>query len=407
MPKVSVIIPVFNVEDYLAECLDSVINQTFQDIEIICIDDASTDASRSILNEYSNKDPRITIYQNKMNLGQAATRNIGIEKAIGDYILFVDADDYIDEGLLSVATENMEYVNIVCFDYIKKDEIWNGFDSHNFCRESGIHVAHRFFIDTVNENSIIYSPWSKLYRRDFLTRENIRFIDGLLYEDIVFHFHCMMKAQKICCITNKLYIYRVRNNSTMTKRLDRKNIMDYFYIICYLSQYYLSHSFDTELEKAIEKYIHNVYRDFQNAYRKYGAVNDGYELKNHITDRNYAKLYGILSGYEDYTGEVQEHIACKIRRIKQAGYIIIYGAGDIARETIITLDKYDVAIIGVAVSDGVENKKSLLGNAVRAISDFVDKKEDSLVVIATTARFYADIEKKLLELGFQNYLEVF
>ena len=407
MSRVSVIIPVFNVEDYLAECLDSVINQTFRDIEIICIDDASTDGSRSILNEYSNKDPRITIYQNNMNLGQSAARNIGIEKAAGDYILFVDSDDYIDENLIYIAVKKIEHVDIVCFDYMKKDEVWNGLDCHNFFKENGVCMARKFFIDTVNENGIIYSPWSKLYRRDFLIKENIRFIDGLLYEDIMFHFCCMMKAQKIYCITDKLYIYRIRNNSTMTKNLDGKNIMDYFRIICYLGQYYLSHSFDAEFEKAIEKYIHNVYRDFLNAYRKYRTANDGYELKKYMTDRNYAKLYGIVSGYEDYVGEVQASIASKIQLIKQAKYIIIYGAGDVARETIITLDKYDVAITGVAVSWGAGNKKSILGNTVKAISYYDDKKENSLVIIATTARFYADIEKKLLELGFQNYLEVF
>lgn len=407
MPKVSVIIPVFNVENYLAECLDSILNQTFQDTEIICIDDASTDGSMDILKAYALQEPKIIIVQNEQNGGLAYTRNRGIERASGDFILFVDSDDYIEKDLITTVVENADNVDMVCFDYKKKDEIWNSDDRHMFHVGNGRYKAREFFMDSVKENSIVYSAWSKLYRRDFIMKENIRFINGIRYEDIVFCFLCMMKADTVYCIPDKKYVYRIRDNSIMTKKTDGKNIMDYFQIIYYLIQYYLSHSFDDELEKAIEKYIHKVYRDFLNAYRKYAAANDGYELKKRMPDKDQAKLYGIVSGYGDYAGEVQAHIVGEMQRIKQNRYIIIYGAGDIARETIIALDKYDVAIAGIAVSDDSGNKKSLLGNTVKAISDYVDKKEDSLVIIATTVRFYSDIEKKLLGLGFQNYLEVF
>lgn len=407
MPKVSVIIPVFNVEDYLAECLDSVINQTFRDIEIICIDDASTDNSLDILKEYAVRDARITILQNEQNRGQSFARNRGLEKASGDYIAFVDSDDYLEEELLALTIDKIEHADIVCFDYKKKDEVWHGGDGHLFEMNEGAYRAQDFFMAEVNNNSIIYSPWSKLYKRSFLIKNKIRFVNGIKYEDIVFHFLCMMKANSVYCITDKLYIYRIRGNSTMTQKIDGKNITDYFYIICYLSQYYLSHHFDAELEKGIEKYIHKVYRDFLNAYRRYASANDGYELKNHMTDKNYAKLYGLVSGYESYSGEVQEHIADQIEQIRQSKHVIVYGAGDIARETIITLDQYDVVITGIAVSDHAGNKKSLLGNKIQVISDYMDKKEDSIVIIATTARFYPDIERHLSKLGFQNYLEVF
>lgn len=193
----------------------------------------------------------------------------------------------------------------------------------------------------------------------------------------------------------------------MTKETEGKNVTDYFYIICYLSRYYLTHCFDAELEKSIEKYIHKVYRDFLNAYGKYAAANDGYVLKNDIIDKNCAKLYGIVSGYEHYMGEVQERIADRLELLKKSRNIIVYGAGDIARETIITLDRHDIAIAGIAVSDDAGNKNSLLGNKVRTISEYLDKKQDSLVIIATTAKFYTDIKKKLSDLGFLHYLEVF
>lgn len=97
MIKISVIIPVYNVEEYLKECLDSVINQTLKEIEIICIDDCSTDSSYSILEEYAKKDSRIVLIKNKENMGVGYNRNIGIKEAKGEYIGFIDSDDYISE----------------------------------------------------------------------------------------------------------------------------------------------------------------------------------------------------------------------------------------------------------------------------------------------------------------------
>lgn len=99
MPKISVIIPVYNVENYLRECLDSIINQTFKDIEIICVDDCSTDNSLDILNEYAQKDNRIKVFEQKENSGQGAARNFGISIAQGEYITFVDPDDYIESTM--------------------------------------------------------------------------------------------------------------------------------------------------------------------------------------------------------------------------------------------------------------------------------------------------------------------
>lgn len=95
MPKVSVIIPVYNCEQYIAKCLDSVINQTLADIEIICVEDCSTDDTRSLLEKYINIDERIKISYNDKNMGQAFSRNQGLRKAQGEYIQFLDADDYL------------------------------------------------------------------------------------------------------------------------------------------------------------------------------------------------------------------------------------------------------------------------------------------------------------------------
>ena len=123
MPKVSVIMPVYNVEAYLAECLDSVLHQTFQDIEIICIDDASTDHSMDILREFAHKDARITLLQNDSNQRQAYARNKGMDRACGEYVLFVDSDDYIEKDLVAKGLAVADGVDMVCFDYKKVDSV--------------------------------------------------------------------------------------------------------------------------------------------------------------------------------------------------------------------------------------------------------------------------------------------
>lgn len=407
MVKVSVIIPVFNAESYLAECLNSVINQTFHNIEIICIDDASTDNSANILREYERKDSRVTVLQNGVNKGQSYARNAGMEKALGDYILFVDSDDHIEKNLISIAVENMGQVDMVCFDYREIDEVWNGVDRHLFCIKSGVYKAKDFFSEAVNTNSVIYSPWSKLYRREFLIKENIRFIDGIIYEDVAFHFLCMIKAGYIYCIPDKLYTYRVRNSSTMTKKINGKNVMDYFQVFCYISRIFLENDFDTEMERTIEKYIQHVYWWLCNAYRKYSFENNAYALKSSISKKRYAKLYGVFSEITSGSGEIPELSEEQFRLLKNSRHILIYGAGNIARDVINVFDRYDISIDGIAVSGQSDNRKSLLGNRIQEITHYTEKKDDSLVVIATSARFYTEIETKLRELGFLNYMELF
>lgn len=406
MPKVTIIIPVYNVEDCLAECLDSVLSQTFQDIEVICIDDASTDHSMEILREYAYKDPRMAILQNDSNKMQAYARNRGLEKASGDYILFVDSDDCINKNLVMTVLNKADNVDMVCFDYKKVDKIWFGKDEHLFQLEEGAYKACDYFLRSVNRNSIVYSPCTKLYRRDFLIGENIKFIDGLLYEDVIFDFLCMMKAQKVYCIPEQLYEYRIRKNSTMTREISGKNVSDYFYILCYLTQYYLKYHFDAEMETAVEKYIQEMYRCFISSYRKYASGKDGYLIKKSMTDEISAKLYGLVAGYETHCSLVQMHIAEQIERIKEAGSILVYGAGAIARETIETLNRYDIAVDKIVVSERKNNRKSLLGNRVYGIIECVEERKNGLVIIATDAKFYPEIKKRLSELGFSNYIEV-
>ena len=218
----SVIIPVYNVEDYLNECLDSVINQTLEDIEIICIDDGSTDNSPNILKEYQKKDSRIKIIT-KENGGQATARNLGIKEAQGEYIAFVDSDDFIEptmfEKLYTKAKDNnldIAMCKIATFDNQTeeiKDNVWyymlgvfRDFDkdifNHKDTKEFTCHIA--------------VTPYNKLYKTTLLKENNILFPEGLIFEDEKFFYDTYLRAKRVSIVDEFLYYYRInRKGSTV------------------------------------------------------------------------------------------------------------------------------------------------------------------------------------------------
>lgn len=205
MPKVSVIIPVYNTEAYLKRCLDSVCNQTLSDIEIICINDASTDKSLEILQEYATKDKRIKIIDFKENKGAGAARNAGINAAQGEYIGFVDSDDYVDldfyEKLYKSALETCAEVIKSNLSYINNPEIL-----------SKDKYANLFALKESKYN-LIHIP-TTIIKKDFLSKNQILFPTDLsCAEDSVFEIKVAVLCNKIKIVDSVYYYYVFNNNS--------------------------------------------------------------------------------------------------------------------------------------------------------------------------------------------------
>lgn len=206
---VSIIVPVYNMSKYLNRCLDSLVNQTLKEIEIICINDGSTDNSLEILNEYAKKDNRIIII-NQRNKKLPTTRNVGIEKSTGEYIGFIDADDYIDldfyEKLYKKAkTDNADIVRAPYYwifpDGTKKPDSINK-----------VILAKADNNETLNFNEHSGVVWNAIYNTDFIKRYNILFdIEDLKVEDIMFTAKCQLFSQKIKSINNAFYYYMQDN----------------------------------------------------------------------------------------------------------------------------------------------------------------------------------------------------
>ena len=219
MPIISVIIPVYNSEKYLRKCLDSVINQTLKDLEIICVNDGSTDQSLEILNEYINVDNRITVI-NQDNLGAGAARNKGLEVAKGEYIHFLDADDWLEPNAYELVYHYVKksdtIIDICMFLYKKYD---NETGAINYVDLFYILGKEKIKITCFEENSkfFIYTsvvPWNKLYKRSFI-QDRFTFDEIICANDRTFYFKTLLNSRKIMLIKEYLINYRINNINSL------------------------------------------------------------------------------------------------------------------------------------------------------------------------------------------------
>lgn len=223
--KLSVIVPIYNGEKYINRCLDSLVNQTIDDIEYIVINDGSTDNTDTIIKKYL---PNQKIkYFKRDNHGIGNTRNFGLKQATGEYIGFVDGDDYIEDNMFEILynkaiKDNLDMVVCDFYRDYEEDnkqivECINGLDNSNL------------FVNPSLVNKINTSPWNKIYKKSLISSENDLFPEKIKYEDAPFVMNMMIKAQKIGKVDVPLYHYMIHKNSETTK-VDEK-IFDIFPIL--------------------------------------------------------------------------------------------------------------------------------------------------------------------------------
>ncbi|MBO4707169.1 MAG: glycosyltransferase family 2 protein [Elusimicrobiaceae bacterium] len=221
-PKISIIVPVYNVEQYISECIESLINQTLKDIEIIFVDDCGTDNSLNIVNDFAKRDKRIIILRLKNNSGVSACRNAGIKHAHAPYIMFCDSDDFYSptmcEEMLN-AIENSGADIAMCgtnIIYETDEKLKLGDDEYYRVKYEGTHEVTN---DIVNNSDV--SAWNKICKKEFFDKYNIQYPFGLRYEDAYFFRIYMLWAKKITFINKKLHNYRRRTGSIMNQTFKR------------------------------------------------------------------------------------------------------------------------------------------------------------------------------------------
>lgn len=209
----SVILPIYNVEQYLGQCLESLQAQDYSDYEVICINDGSTDRSREILAEWETRYPKMRVID-RTNGGLSAARNTGLDAAKGDYVVFVDSDDWVEPTMLDRLAVEIGSNDMVCFACQRTDN--KSFDTLHSEQNNGWNYYNHHAL----ENRVIpfVCVWQRCYRREFLLENNLRFREGILHEDNEFTPRACLKAKSVRVIPNVLYNYRVRPGSIMTTR---------------------------------------------------------------------------------------------------------------------------------------------------------------------------------------------
>ncbi len=222
MAKLSVIVPIYNVEKYLRKCLDSVINQTFKDMEIILVDDGSPDRCGEICDEYAARDNRIRVIH-KENGGLPSARNDAIEIATGEWIAFVDSDDWLEPDIYEKAVEagDKYNVDILFFNYFKNIEekefgisiFEKDFfsDDRNYINSLQARALCKF-LNPIKENGYEF-PWNRILRQKFIMNNNLYFTKVGAYEDLIYAINCFQYAERIAFIDVKGYHYRLNNTS--------------------------------------------------------------------------------------------------------------------------------------------------------------------------------------------------
>ena len=220
--KISVVLPVYNVANYLRKCLDSLVNQTFKDFEVICVNDGSTDLSLSILEGYALTDSRFKIISQE-NQGLSGARNTGMEHVLGEYVLFVDSDDWLEENALELLYNHVcgfdSEITMFKFKFFNDDtsEISDEPYSNLEMIDSSLYTGNFSYKDVLNVLfKISHSPFNKLYKTSFLKSLNAKFLYGSYYEDVEFYYKVLFKAKKVSVLPEYLYFYRIRDNSIST-----------------------------------------------------------------------------------------------------------------------------------------------------------------------------------------------
>lgn len=225
LTRVSVIIPIYNTASYLMECLDSVLNQSLRDIEVICVNDGSTDASLEILESYKLKDNRISII-NQENKGSGAARNIAMKQAKGDYIMFIDSDDYIEEDMLielyGLATQKV--LDLIFFKIIN-------FNKDTYEQSKSAYLEMKFLENIVKDEvfnwqvvknrvfDLSVTAPGKFFKRD--TIKNVQFPEDIIFEDNLFFIKSFFRVKRAYFYNKHLYFRRVRSDSVMNSYYGR------------------------------------------------------------------------------------------------------------------------------------------------------------------------------------------
>lgn len=242
MPKISIIVPVYNVEKYIDKCLKSLTQQTLQDIEIIIVNDGSLDKSIDIIKKYVKQNPTKIKYYEKKNGGLSSARNYGLEYATGEYIAFLDSDDYVETNMYE---EMYILAKKEKADMVECDFLWEWeYGKKIFDKRREYKIKE----EMMKKPRVV--AWNKIYKREILNKYKIRFPEGLIYEDMEFFYKLLPHINKMSYL-NKYFVHYTQREDSITNRQTEK-IEDIFKILDNIFDYYKEQNLYNKYEKVIK-----------------------------------------------------------------------------------------------------------------------------------------------------------
>lgn len=401
MVKVSVIVPVYNAGLFLRECMESLVNQTLTDIEIICIDDSSTDESLSILHEYQSRDERVKIICNKANLGAAESRNEGLAEAAGKYVQFVDADDYLKAGTLENLFRTAENrKSDMCF--LGMELVTSGIGKGMI--PEGIQGCYpevyngKTFIKLLTENDEFFLYLCMVfYQNQFLKENKLRFKRLVIGEGGDFILRALCTAQRVI-VSNEKYYYRI-NNVSVTHMDHAKEELLFGQIVQYIDV--LRHFTEQENAEELGFFLVRLYKKIAGGIQ---GLTDTLRRKfeNRLETSFEKHIFGMLQQTNNVYGiKFDEEI---LSEIKKKEYVIIYGAGYASKEMIELLHQHGIEIVGFAVTERREGQNAVYGHHVYEIKELLLYRKKAVVLIAANRKYNREIQEVLERYGFEDYI---
>ena len=388
---------------YIARCLESIIKQTLKEIEIICINDASGDDSFDILNNYQKKDSRIKIIHMPVNKGAGLCRNKGLELASGEYIHFVDADDYMMLDACEKLYNHMKEKNgDICFHKIKIiSENKNNESSVSqgiLEKYDGSYIGTGLLDEFVKNNEFFLYPWSVIFKRKLINENKLTFSSLLIGEGGEFVLKALVRAKSASVLDEVLYYYNVHEDSIMGKNSKRSIIL-----LGQISQYIIGvrefaicnnsyglKNFLVQQKKKIKPTLDNLSKDelenIEKAIKEDFSKYIFYELKNATIEDDLV--------LDDSITQILEKI----------NSVILYGAGNITKNILKILNFYGIELEAIIVTNRENNPENIYGHKIYQIDELHESQKKEYVLVPLKRRYLDEVKLNLEKNGFKNII---
>ena len=402
--KVSVIIPVYNVENYLPDCLDSVLSQTLKEIEVICIEDASPDNCGKILDEYEERDPRMKVLHLAENHQQGYGRNRGLEMAAGKYVYFLDSDDMITPDAMEKLYDLSEKDGLdgVFFDSqvvfesenLRKKGAWYE-PCRNGTYEDRVYSGRELYDAFISQGDWTVFIQRQFWRREYLVDAGVSSPEGTEHEDEFFAFKAILLAEKVRYVPERFFIHRFRDNSVMTRPKDARDFHGYF------RNYYLMVEMTSQYQISGETIDRNISHMYEWMVLTFPLFSAGQDQKIWFTTEEEQELYRFFAASQKSEFIFARRIRRLLSEITPYQSIWIYGAGAYGNRVYHALTDLGCRIDGFLVTSKADNPDRFFGLPVRSV-DEIDPSDKNIAIVAVSGAYRAEVVQKLEEKSW-NY----